>query len=190
MSCTAIILAGGQGSRLDGQDKGLTVWRNKPLVAHCINALMPQVESLVISCNRNIDRYQCYGFPCFTDDNSLAVNRFQGPLAGVASCSVHITTDWVLLSPCDTPMLPHNLFSRLFNTLMTDPCQVVMARTDNQLHPSHALMSTEFATTAPAWLSQNNRSLLSWYDTTAWASCDFSDNASAFKNFNAWTDFL
>ena len=34
---TAVILAGGQALRMDGEDKGLIVFRELPLIAHVIN---------------------------------------------------------------------------------------------------------------------------------------------------------
>ena len=189
MSCTAIILAGGAGRRLDGQDKGLVPWRNKPLIEHCIDTLAPQVDDIVISCNRNLSQYQRYGFACIQDSNPATKQTYQGPLAGIASCAKEITTDWVLLCPCDTPMLPSNLYKKLHASLSEQQADITIAKVNDRLHYSHALMTTAFAKTAMQRLTHKKRSLEGWYDTGIWVNCDFSDQADAFKNFNSAEDF-
>ena len=59
---TAVILAGGRGSRLGGQDKGLLDWNGKPLVETLIDQLQKQRLDIVINANRNQDRYCAYGY--------------------------------------------------------------------------------------------------------------------------------
>ncbi|MCV6797796.1 NTP transferase domain-containing protein, partial [Achromobacter ruhlandii] len=56
-----LILAGGQGSRMRGSDKGLVLLRGEPLVAHVARRLAPQVGPLLLSANRNADSYARYG---------------------------------------------------------------------------------------------------------------------------------
>jgi molybdenum cofactor guanylyltransferase len=72
---TGLILAGGQGSRMGGVDKGLEPLQGRALVEHAIERLRPQVGTIAISANRNVDQYARYGFPVFTDDVSRAADR-------------------------------------------------------------------------------------------------------------------
>jgi len=58
---TGLILAGGRGSRMGGQDKGLQRVRGLPLVAHMLRRLAPQVQEVVINANRHLDAYQAFG---------------------------------------------------------------------------------------------------------------------------------
>ena len=58
---TGIVLAGGQGSRMGGVDKGLQVFRGKPMVAHVIERLAPQVDEVIINANRNVEAYGGFG---------------------------------------------------------------------------------------------------------------------------------
>ncbi|HRG17120.1 MAG TPA: NTP transferase domain-containing protein, partial [Pseudomonadota bacterium] len=60
---TGGILAGGRGLRMGGVDKGLVEHSGRALVAHMIERLQPQVGSIVISANRNVDRYSAFGHP-------------------------------------------------------------------------------------------------------------------------------
>ena len=58
---TGLILAGGMGRRMDSRDKGLVEFRGKPMVAHVIERLAPQVDSLIINANRSLAEYGAFG---------------------------------------------------------------------------------------------------------------------------------
>lgn len=60
-SITGVILAGGLGRRMGGEDKGLVPLLGKPLYQHIIERLIPQVGTLIINANRNQERYQQSG---------------------------------------------------------------------------------------------------------------------------------
>ncbi len=75
---TGLVLAGGQGSRMGGVDKGLQPFRGRPMVAHVIERLAPQVDELLINANRNSDEYARFGHRVIADE----IAGFAGPLAG------------------------------------------------------------------------------------------------------------
>ena len=85
---TGLILAGGQGSRMGGVDKGLEPLQGRPLVEHAIARLAPQVGALMISANRNTDRYAQYGFPIVGDGNGLAPGLTSGHTSGVTRLTI------------------------------------------------------------------------------------------------------
>ena len=78
---TAIILAGGQARRMGGQDKGLIQLGMKPMIEYVLNAIEPQVGTIIINANRNQAIYEKYGFPVVADQ----IGGYCGPLAGMAS---------------------------------------------------------------------------------------------------------
>jgi len=180
MTCSAIILAGGEGQRMGGVDKGLMQWHNKPLIQHVIERLAPQVDEIIISCNRNIEQYKLFGYACITD----STDDFLGPLAGIASCVESSNHNSILLCPCDTPLIPVNLLHQLEKTLQQSGANAVIARDDYNQHYSHALLTEEFAKTANKQLSAKRKSLRAWYGTTNWQCADFNDEAKAFTNIN------
>ena len=106
---TGLILAGGEGRRMGGADKGLLDFHGRPLVAHVIERLVPQVDTLLISANRNLDEYLDFGYPVVTD---ASADRL-GPLAGIAAGLQACETPWLLVCPCDCPALPTDLVARL-----------------------------------------------------------------------------
>ena len=68
LKISAIILAGGQASRMNHANKGLKTYRNNPLVSYVINSIASQVDDIVISANRDIEVYQQYGYPVIADE--------------------------------------------------------------------------------------------------------------------------
>src|SRR3569833_3014572 len=88
---TGLVLAGGRGSRMGGVDKGLQPFRGKPLVCHAIDRFAPQVGTLMINANQNLDQYRAFGFAIRSD--SLA--GFAGPLAGLQAGLAHCMTPYL-----------------------------------------------------------------------------------------------
>ena len=76
-----MILAGGRGTRMGGADKGLLELAGRPLVAHLLEALRPQVATVLISANRNTEVYARFGATVVPDPWP----DFRGPLAGIAA---------------------------------------------------------------------------------------------------------
>ncbi|MFT4266735.1 MAG: molybdenum cofactor guanylyltransferase MobA [Xenophilus sp.] len=106
---TGLVLAGGLGTRMGGADKGLVDWQGRPLAAHALERLRPQVGALAVNANRHPDAYAAFGVPVWADP----VPGHPGPLAGFLAGLTHCRTEWLLTVPCDTPRFPPDLARRL-----------------------------------------------------------------------------
>jgi molybdopterin-guanine dinucleotide biosynthesis protein A len=84
---TGIVLAGGQGRRMGGVDKGWVELAGMPMIAHVLRRLTPQVADILINANQNLERYRALGHPVFAD----TVGGFAGPLAGLHAGMAHAT---------------------------------------------------------------------------------------------------
>lgn len=113
-SITGVILAGGQARRMGGEDKGLVLYQQQPLIRFAIDALKPQVDQLIINANRNIERYQDFSFPVISD----SIDGYCGPLAGMLSAMQSVDTDYILTSPCDCPSISPQLRQRMMESLL------------------------------------------------------------------------
>ena len=116
----ALILAGGKGSRLEGRDKGWIMHKGLPLIEHALACLAAQSTvpaRILISANRNIDAYKQTGHVVVTDERA----DFAGPLAGIEAGLMRCKRNNLLVIPCDTPLLPSNLFVRLETALAENP---------------------------------------------------------------------
>lgn len=58
-----ILLAGGKSSRMGGGDKCLLPLAGRPILAHVIERLKPQVAELIISANGEPTRFSDFGLP-------------------------------------------------------------------------------------------------------------------------------
>ena len=131
---TGIVLAGGQGRRMGGVDKGLQLLHGKPMVAPCIARLAPQVDEILINANQNLEAYARFGHRVVPD----AIGGFAGPLAGLHAGLGAASHPLVLTVPCDSPFLPPDLFSRLKSELHEN--DLAVAKTGDQPHPVFALV--------------------------------------------------
>ncbi len=100
---SALVLAGGEGRRMGGMDKGLVCYQQRPLIEWVLAALPPTVQQVVISCNRNQDRYAQYGE---TVADLPSEYRYAGALAGIMAGLSRCSTEWVVVSPCDMIYYP------------------------------------------------------------------------------------
>lgn len=177
---TAVILAGGRGRRMGGQDKGLLELNGKPLIEHVLAVLDPQVGQVLINANRNQDRYRILGHPVIEDDRS----GFQGPLAGFAAALSASATPYVLLLPCDAPWLSGDYATRMVAALVAGCSDIAIAHDGTRLQPVHALISCALTPDLNRFLDQGGRKIDRWYARQRTTLADFSHCPDAFCNLN------
>lgn len=179
-----VILAGGRGQRMHGEDKGLVQLAGRPLAAYVLAALRPQVGKVLINANRNVAAYAELGCPVVQDE----LNDYQGPLAGLASAMAAAHSDYVLTVPCDGPRLPHDLAERLYRTLWAEGATIAVAYDGERLQPVHALVATDLLPDLHSYLAGGDRKIDLWFDRHALAVADFSDHPETFRNVNTPED--
>ncbi len=136
---TGVILAGGRSSRMGGADKGLVEFEGRCLIEHVLVRMQPQVGEIIISANRNLDRYRSYGHRVVEDDRAT-FGDFCGPLAGMLAGLRHSHLPWVVFAPCDAPALPMDLVARLSGA--TDAAHPTVAVCAGQRQVVFCLMPT------------------------------------------------
>jgi len=175
---SGIVLAGGQGRRMGGVDKGLQLLGGKTMIEHVIARLAPQVNEVVINANQNLDRYRQLGYTVAPD----VTGGFAGPLAGLQAGMQAARYPLVVTAPCDSPFLPADLVSRLAGALGQN--QLAVARTGDQPHPVFALVRRNLLGHLSAYLSGGGRKIDAWYASLAVVEVPFDDEAEAFSNIN------
>ncbi|HTP61324.1 MAG TPA: molybdenum cofactor guanylyltransferase MobA [Burkholderiales bacterium] len=175
---TGIVLAGGQGRRMGGVDKGLQLLRGKPMVAHVVARLAPQVGEVLINANQNIDAYERFGYRVVPD----AIGGFAGPLAGLHAGLSAASHPLALTAPCDSPFLPMDLRLRLNNALGGN--DLAVARTGEQPHPVFSLVRVAVLDHLAKFLAAGGRKIDAWYATLEVVEVPFDDEADAFRNIN------
>jgi len=177
---TGLVIAGGQGSRMGGIDKGLQPFRGRPMVAHVVERFAPQVGELLINANRNLEEYARFGHRVIADE----IAGFAGPLAGFERGLAHARGELLVTAPCDSPFLPADLVARLRAALDAQQADLAVAKTGDQAHPVFSLMRRGVHGSLVAFLAGGQRKIDKWYAGLRVAEVAFDDEAQAFLNIN------
>lgn len=181
---TGILLAGGQGRRMGGVDKGLQPLRGKPMAQHVIERFAPQVDELLINANQNIDKYQALGYRVIPD----VIGGYAGPLAGLHRGLNEAAHPLIVTAPCDSPFLPLDLVAQLKAALDVHPAELAVARAGGRLQPVFCLCRTSVLPSLTAFLESGGRKIEAWHSTLKVVEVPFADR-DAFRNINTLEDF-
>ena len=182
---TGVVLAGGRATRWDGRDKGLIQVSGRPMISHVLDALTPQVGQVIINANRNLDEYRAFGLPVVTD----ASRDFLGPLAGIASGLAAARTEWVAITPCDSPLFAADCVGRLVSACEDDArTDIAVAHDGERIQPVFALIRRGLLEDLDAYLESGGRKIDRWYGQQRMQLVDFSDNLDNFLNINRRED--
>ncbi|MFC5770909.1 molybdenum cofactor guanylyltransferase MobA [Thauera sinica] len=179
---TGVLLAGGQGQRMGGVDKGLMTFDGRPLAAHVLARLAPQVDELLVNANRNLSAWQAFGYPVFADD----IPGYIGPLAGLHAALSRAAHPLVVTVPCDAPFLPGDLVLRLLSAWQGAGAgaDVAVAKTAGRLHPVFCLCRREHVAHLDAYLAAGGRRVERWSEGLRVVEVGFDDQPAAFLNLN------
>lgn len=177
---TGVILAGGQGRRMGGVDKGLKRLRDRPMVQWVIERFAPQVSELLINANQNVEAYGAFGYRVIPDE----IAGFAGPLAGLHRGLSAASHDWVVTCPCDSPFLPRDLVARLYRAASDADAELAVARTGDQPHPVFALCRRSVLPGLTRFLESGGRKIDAWYAALRVVEVRFDDQSAAFSNIN------
>ncbi len=181
---SAVILAGGMGRRMGGQDKGQLLFNGRPLIEFVLEAIQPQVKTILINANRHHTEYARYGYPVVPD----RLEGYQGPLAGFASGMRAATTPYIVTLPCDGPCLAPDLVARLATALHNMDADIAVAHDGERLQPVYALLPSRLLNSLEEFLAAGERKIDRWYAQHNMALGDFSDAVNTFRNINTPQD--
>ncbi len=191
---TALILAGGRGSRMGGVDKGLQTFNGMPLALHTLTRLQISggVGEIMINANRNLAAYESFGVPVWPD----GLADYAGPLAGFLTGLERCETPYLMTVPCDTPLLPLDLAQRLAAALEAEDAEIAMAAApeagrDGQMQvrtqPVFCLLRLELLESLVRFTQDGGRKIDAWTALHKTAVARFDqpgDDPQAFFNAN------
>ncbi len=198
---TALILAGGRGSRMGGVDKGLQTFNGVPLVTHTLQRLRQQtgglVASVAVNANRNLATYEAMQVPVWPD---AVADEFAGPLAGFLTGLARCVTPYLLTVPCDTPLFPLDLAARLAAALEMGQYDIAMASApelDGQgnrrvrAQPVFCLLRANMHHSLQQFMQTGGRKIDAWtaqHNTVLVSFDQHADNPQAFSNANTLSE--
>jgi molybdopterin-guanine dinucleotide biosynthesis protein A len=162
-SVVGVLLAGGKSSRMGGGDKCLLPLAGKPMLAHVIERLRPQVSELILNANGDPGRFAAFGLPVVAD----RVSGYSGPLAGI-----HAGLEWAIANrpdsryaitaATDTPFFPADLVARFRAELEDDEPRLLVASSAEGIHPIFGLWPLSLAPAIEQSLARGMRKVQSW----------------------------
>ena len=184
---TGLVLAGGRATRMGQVQKGLQLLQGEPMLTHVLRGLQPQVGTIIINANQDLERYATFGHPVVSDE----IKGFAGPLAGLHAGLLRCETPYLVCVPCDSPFLPNNLVENLALALIANQAQLAVVKAlDNESESPHmraqpvfALMEGGLAPHLLSFLENGGRKITTWYDSLQMIEVPFKDAAS-FRNIN------
>ncbi|MEH6578910.1 MAG: molybdenum cofactor guanylyltransferase MobA [Amphritea sp.] len=179
-SLSAVILAGGQGQRMGGLDKGLVPFRDRPMIEHSVELVRPYVQALLISCNRNEPRYMALADKTVVD----ASDEYLGPLAGILAGLTACDADQLLVLPCDTPLLSKVVLDRLLDTAREYPDHICILAEGDKFHPLHAVIPVSLQADLQRFMEGKQRAVQRWMRAHPYKLVDISDLADELYNLN------
>ena len=186
-----VILAGGQATRMGGDDKGLLPLGQGTLLSSVIDRLEPQVAGLALNANGDAARFADLGLPVLAD----SIEGFAGPLAGVLA-----GLDWaaeqgaesIVTAAADTPFFPCDLVPRLLLAAdgMAHPLALAAtpdAKRGTARHPTFGLWPVALRDDLRSALAGGLRKVVLWTERHDGREALFPDEA-AFFNVNTPED--
>lgn len=191
LKLSAVVLAGGKGSRMNGVDKGLQLLHSQSLVTHAIKRLQAQttaVTAIAINANRNLRNYQELGFEVWPDQQS----DFEGPLAGFMVAMKHCAYPYLLTVPCDTPLFPLNLAEKLTQSLLSNDAEIAVAATPDvdgvlRRQPVFCIVKVSLKDSLQNFMAEGGRKIGAWTALHQTVIVPFED-PKAFSNLNTIED--
>ena len=180
---TAVVLCGGKGSRLDGQDKPLLKLGRERIIDHICNRLEPQVGKIVISCSRNVAIYEAL-------HHSLAIDKELdvGPLAGLTEAFAHVDTEWTFTTPGDTPFIAPDIVIRLWSD--AERYGVAVPTVEKVRQNLCLLLNRERRASLLAYHTAGGNAVKHWLDDIGIEATNLTDISDSFLNVNTRQDLI
>lgn len=177
---TAVVLAGGQGRRMGGQDKGWVDYEGKPMIQHILDRLIPQADEVLIIANRNQQDYASLGVPVFSD----YLEGFQGPLVGIATGLEQAEYEQVVFVPCDGPFISTELIKTFLAQYKRFKKPVIVANDGIRLQPMVVMIEKQLLPNLLKSIEAGERKPDRWYASVGMDEVGF--NSQSLHNFNTY----
>ena len=188
----AVILTGGQSSRMGGGIKSLKKFNNKLIFDRIFENLQSQVQKIIINSNDLEDLFANYNVEVIKD----SIGDFLGPLAGIHAAlewlnikEPHI--NWLITVPGDTPFIPNDLVKKLLDKAKNSRHKIVLAQSNEKTHPIIGVWHSSLYESLKNDLNSGVRKILDWASKHPMGYADFTNSKyDPFFNINYEEDMI
>lgn len=167
-----------------GTPKLFLDFRGNTFIAHLLLQLQQQVNNVMIAGAPDPRQLADLAVPVLADAEPDA-----GPLGGIATALAQLRRDWLLIVPCDNPLLPANYAVRLLTTARTRSSPLVYVRKQGRGQPLYAIIRKDLLASLADYLARGERKVLPWYESVGAVALDWDDAGLAFNNLNTPEDY-
>lgn len=167
-----------------GAEKALLALAGRPLIAHVVERLRPQVDLVFINANGEPARFASLDCPIVADAPQAGV---AGPLVGIRAALVFARSHGLArlaTAPCDAPFLPLDLVSRLDAAIMASGAPAAVAQRASGLEPMFALWSLRAESEIIAECARSEASPRAVLERLGATRVLFPDDGDPFANVN------
>jgi molybdenum cofactor guanylyltransferase len=177
---------------MGGGDKTLLTIDGRPLLAHVIDRLRPQVDALALNANGDPARFAAFGLPIAAD----TIGGHAGPLAGILAGLVWASRqprapEAIVTAAGDTPFFPTDLVERL-GAAAAGRGGLAVARTNGRLHSVFGYFPIACAEQLDDFLRDSGlRKVTGWLARVGFTAVDFAGGEGVrdpFFNINTPAD--
>jgi len=120
-----------------GRDKGLVLFKDRPLIERVINRVQNSADELLVTTNHP-ENYSFLGLPMHRD---IVPNR--GALGGLYTALSAASNPLVAVLACDMPFINVALLEYERDQMVNEPYDIVIPKTNAGLEPFHAVYRRE-----------------------------------------------
>tara|TARA_Y100000590_G_scaffold443697_1_gene573450 strand:+ start:2542 stop:3186 length:645 start_codon:yes stop_codon:yes gene_type:complete len=188
----SVVLTGGLSSRMGGGVKSLRKFNNRTIIDRIIERIIPQAKVTILNTNQNIKDFKKYKLTLVEDDLKGSL----GPLAGIHAAMKWVNKNepnikWLMSVPSDTPFLPKNLLYKLFFLANKNKKEIILAKSNERLHPAIGLWKTNLYDDLEKNLQKGIRKIMMWVEYHSFDICNFEqDLFDPFFNVNFPKDLV
>lgn len=183
---TAMVLSGGKARRMGGGEKGMLPFAGKPMISYVIatlEGLGDTVQSILINTN-NPSCYEQFKQPALVDNLTENI----GPLAGLEAGLVNIDAGYLLVVPCDTPLMSAEPIIRLINAVSSPGVNCAVVHDGERMQATFGIFHVSQRAALQTYLQRGGRRLITWYKEQNAVEVDCSDLKGVFVNVNTQKD--
>lgn len=176
---TGVVLAGGKSSRM-GEDKSVMLFREQQLIEFSLSALRPYCKDLFISSSKSI--HQNSNYKTFADEHQNI-----GPIAGIYVSLKNTSTDYIIILPCDSPMVKKEFIEFLIS-MVDDKIDALVPKYDEHLEPLFSIYHRRILPIVEEQIKKQDFKLINLIQRINAKTIEVQDR-TCFVNINTPADF-
>ncbi len=186
---SAVILAGGANTRLNGLIKSNMIIGGRSILSRMVEVIGDLFEEIIIVTNTPEEFKEFSNFKIVSD-----VYKKKGPLGGIHAALRATSAEALFVFAGDMPLLDRKLIMKQINLYEISACDVLLPCVKGSIEPLHAIYKSSVLNTLENYLINDNncavRDFFKMVSVTCMELEDSEETKNAFTNINLPSDVI